>query len=80
MAYIILVVDCLTKWEEAKAMKVVVKKTTTLHIFENIIAWYEVTKDLTNDRGNHFLNDLIEELTTTYWHRPSKDQPLKQMA
>lgn len=66
MAYVILVVDYLTKWEEMKAMKVVVNKTTTLYIFENIIAWYEGTRDLTNDRGIHFLNYLIEESITTY--------------
>lgn len=44
MAYIILVVDYLTKCMEIKAMKITDKKTTALFIFENIIIRYEVLR------------------------------------
>lgn len=82
MAYMIIVMDSHTKWEEAKAMKVANNKTTTLFIFESIIAQYEIPRVLIYDKGTHFLNNLIEELTTTYdiEHRKINPITFKPMA
>ena len=66
MAYIILVVDYLTKWVETKVVNVTDKKTTTLFIFEKIIARYGVPRVLISDRGMHFLNNIIKDLTAMY--------------
>jgi hypothetical protein len=65
-AYILLAVDYLTKWVEAKAVRTANKSTTAKFMFENIFTRFGVPKVLISDRGSHFLNDLIEELTTTY--------------
>jgi RNase H-like domain found in reverse transcriptase/Integrase core domain/Integrase zinc binding domain len=65
-AYILLAVDYLTKWVEAKAVKTADKKTTAKFLFEYIFTRFGVPRVLISDRGTHFLNDLIEELTTAY--------------
>ena len=65
-AYILLAVDYLTKWVEAKAVRTADKKTTARFMFEHIFTRFGVPKILISDRGTHFLNDLIKELTVAY--------------
>ena len=65
MAYIILVVDYLIKWMKVKVVHIANKKTTTIPLFWNIIAQYG-PRVLISDRGTHFQNNLIKELTATY--------------
>lgn len=66
MAYIILVVDYLTKWIEANAEKLANKKTTTLFLFENVNFQVGVSWVLISDCVIHLLNGLIEKLTMAY--------------
>ena len=51
---------------EAKAVNTADKKTTARLLFENIFTRFGVPRVLISDRGTHFLNDLIEELTMAY--------------
>lgn len=66
MAYIIIAVDYLTKWAEAKAVKVANAVTTAAFLHENVIVRFGVPKVLVSDRGSHFLNELIEAMTEGY--------------
>lgn len=66
MAYIVVATEYLTKWVEAKAVRTNDAKNAASFLFENIIARFGVPKILVSDRGTHFLNSIIEELTDRF--------------
>ena len=39
-------------------------ETVTLFIFNQIIAWFDILKDIVTNHGSHFQNEMMEELTT----------------
>ena len=61
--WIIVATEYLTKWAEAKAVRADNAKHTAIFIFENIITRFGCPRVLVSDRGGHFINDLISELT-----------------
>ena len=61
--YIIVATEYLTKWAEAKAVKSADAKQTAIFLYENVIARFGCPKVLISDRGAHFLNEAIEEMT-----------------
>ena len=62
--YIIVVVDYFTKWAEAMPTYSNDAKTTTLFLFNHIIAWFGIPKSIITDHGKHFCNAMMAELTT----------------
>ena len=60
--HIIVVVDYFMKW--AKAMPTIKSdgETTVHFIFNQIITWFGISKDLVTDHGRHFQNKMMEEL------------------
>jgi hypothetical protein len=54
--------DYFTKW--AKAMPTVKYdgKTTTFFVFNQIIAWLRIPKEIVIDHGSHFQNETMKEL------------------
>jgi hypothetical protein len=58
--------EYLTKWAEAKAVKSADAKQTTIFLYENIISRFGCPKILISDRGFHFLNDAIVDLTKLF--------------
>ena len=58
--------EYLTKWEEAKAIKKDNGKQVAIFLYENIISRIGCPKVLISDRGKHFLNETIEEITKIF--------------
>ena len=73
--YIIIAVEYLTKWTEAKAIKAADAKQTAIFLHKNIISRFGCPKILVSDRGSHFLNEAIEELTKLFQINHRKTTP-----
>ena len=62
--YIIVVMDCFTKWAEAMSTYNNDAKTMALLLFNHIIAWFGIPKSIITDHGTHFCNAMMAELTS----------------
>ena len=58
--------EYLTKWEEANAVKINTAAHAATFMYENIISRFEVSKILVSNKGTHFLNSLIQEMTNKF--------------
>ena len=63
MAYIVVATEYVTKWTEAKAVKTNTAAHASTFMYENIISRFGCLKILVSDRGTHFLNSSIQEMT-----------------
>ena len=73
--YILVATDYATKWAEAAATKTDDAATVAKFLYENIISRYGCPKELVSNRGTHFLNKTIEELTTRFLIKHRKTSP-----
>ena len=73
--YIIIAVEYLTKWAEAKEIKAADAKQTAIFLYENIISRFGCAQILVSDRGTHFLNEAIEEMTKLFQINHRKTTP-----
>ncbi|HVH96631.1 MAG TPA: DDE-type integrase/transposase/recombinase, partial [Bacillus sp. (in: firmicutes)] len=64
--YIIVAVDYLTKWPEARAVPRATAEETTKFIYEEIICRHGCPQKILTDRGTHFKNQLVEALTKQF--------------
>lgn len=64
--YILLIVDYVYKWVEAKATKTDDSKVVTDFIKSNIFSRFEFSRALISDRGTHFCNQTMETLLRKY--------------
>jgi hypothetical protein len=62
--YIIVAVDYFTKWVEAMPTFNNDGKTTTLFIFNQIIARFGIPKDIVTEHGSHFQKKMMFDLTS----------------
>ena len=62
--YIIVAVDYFTKWAEAMPTYTNDVKTTTLFLFNHVIARFGIPKSIVTDHGTHFCNAMMAELTS----------------
>jgi hypothetical protein len=60
--YIIVAMDYLTKWPEAKPVRNADAKSTVKFIYEDIICRHGCPGEILTDRGTHFNNQLLHEL------------------
>lgn len=60
--YIIVAMDYLTKWPEARAITNMRADTVAKFIYEEIICRHGTPYEILSDRGRSFLNQVIEEL------------------
>ena len=64
--YIIVAMDYLTKWPEAKAVPRATAEETEKFIYEDIICRHGCPSRILTDRGTHFNNQVIERLTKRF--------------
>ena len=57
------VIDYFTKWPIAKLLKEVTARAVSKFIYEKIICKHRYPKVLQNNKGMHFINRIIENLT-----------------
>ncbi|CAM6093914.1 unnamed protein product [Calypogeia fissa] len=78
--YIILATDYATKWVEARATKKNNTEAAAKFIFEAILVCFGCPLELVSDRGLHFLNHMVKNLTDTYLIRHRKTTPYNPKA
>ncbi|MCO5585566.1 hypothetical protein L7F22_039501 [Adiantum nelumboides] len=76
-AYIIVAIDYLTKWSKARAMRSDDARTTANFLIDHVICHFGAPAELVYDRGTHFLNDVLEDLTSYFNIRHDKTTPYK---
>ncbi len=64
--YIVVAVDYFTKWPEAKAIPEATAKEVATFIYEEIICRHGCPKKILSDRGSHFNNQVIQEITERF--------------
>src|SRR6266498_3499457 len=64
--YIVMAMDYFTKWPIAKALKEVTAKAISKFIYQKIICEHRCLEVLQSDRGIHFINRVIEDLTEKF--------------
>lgn len=60
--YIIVAIDYVTKWVEAKATIKNDARTTAKFLYEHVFTRYDLPIEIVSDRGTHFLNEVIEHV------------------
>ena len=55
-------VDYFTKWEEAMPTIKSDGETAAHFVFNQIITWFRIPRELVTDHGSHFQNRMMEEL------------------
>jgi hypothetical protein len=73
--YIIVAVDYFTKWVEAMPTFKDDGETTTLFLFNQIIARFDIPKEIVTDHGSHFQNKMMSELTSNLGLRQEHSSP-----
>ena len=64
--YIITTTDYLTRWVEVVPVKYYTTVTAVKFLFENVVTRFSCLKILLSDQGTHFVNKMIDELTTQF--------------
>jgi hypothetical protein len=64
--YIIVAMDYMTKWPEAKPVQKVTAEETVKFIYEEIICQHGCPQEILMDRGTHFNNQLVQGLTKKF--------------
>ena len=58
--------DHYIKWVEAKALRDNKTQTVAHFLYENIITRFGCLVDLVNDQGPHFINEVVQNLTSIH--------------
>jgi hypothetical protein len=73
--YIIVAVDYFTKWVEAMPTFKDDGETTTLFLFNQIIARFDIPREIVIDHDSHFQNKMMTELTSKLGLRQENSSP-----
>ena len=64
--YILVTIYYCTKWVEAKVVRDNTAQSVARFLYENIITRFGYFVELFNDQGSHFINEVIQNLTSTH--------------
>ena len=70
MKYILVAVDCVSKWVEGIALENDVGKSVTAFLKKNIFSRFGTPKDIISDGGSHFCNKMFKGLLKKIWGSP----------
>ena len=73
--YIIVAVDYFTKWVEAMPIVKNDGETAEIFIFNKIITWFGVPRQIVTDHGSHFENSMMKELAAKLGFRHNQSSP-----
>jgi hypothetical protein len=73
--YIIVAIDYFMKWVEAMPTFKDDGETATLFFFNQIIARFNIPRDIVTDHGSHFQNKMMSELTSNLGLRQEHSSP-----
>ena len=62
--HIIVAVDYFTKWAETMPTVKSDGETAAHFVFNQIITWFGIPRELVTDHGRHFQNKIMEELSS----------------
>ena len=72
--HIIVAIDYFTKWTKAMPIVKSNDEIATHFLFNQIISWFGIPKELFTDHGRHFQNKMMEEFPSKLGY--SKSTPL----
>ncbi|MCO5551444.1 hypothetical protein L7F22_004947 [Adiantum nelumboides] len=78
--YIIVAIEYLTKWVEAKAMRKNDARTMAAFLYENVFTRYGFPIEIVSNKGTHFLNEVIEYLVSKFMAIHNKSAPYHPQA
>ena len=67
--------DYFSRWPEARPLKEANAVTVATFIYEEIICRFGASQILQSDRGTHFVNEVIKELTEKFRIKHSLSSP-----
>ena len=73
--HIIVAMDYFTKWEEAMPTIKFDGKTATFFVFNQIIAWFGIPKEIVTDHGSHFQNEMMKYLASKLGFKHGHSSP-----
>src|SRR6266511_1669601 len=65
--YIVVAMDYFSRWPEARPLTHANAWQVVKFIYEEIICRFGTPRVLQSDRGTHFVNEVIQELTDKFW-------------
>ena len=69
--YIVVAMEYFSRWPEARPLRYANAKEVATFIYQEIICRFGLPQILQSDRGTHFVNQVIEDLTTKFKIRHS---------
>jgi uncharacterized SAM-binding protein YcdF (DUF218 family) len=73
--HIIVFMDYFTKWEEAMPTIEYDGNNALFFIFNQIIAWFRIPKEIVIDHGIHFENEMMKELVSKLGFKNNHSSP-----
>src|SRR6266498_2022017 len=65
--YIVVAIDYFSRWPEARPLTHANARQVAKFIYKEIICRFDAPRVLQSDRGSHFVNEMIQELTDKFW-------------